>query len=114
MIHREINLKAKTPDGMATELMFEIAGARADQIEIIRLYVSREDDPAPNDNLQNMLGVAGRTLRDLKKKGLIQFYATSTSFENGSTEASFLVNKYPSLFTNTNNDIGKNCIYIKI
>ena len=103
MIFKEINLQAHTVEAIATELMFEIAGARVDKCEVLCVNMF-EFEPKQEATIM-------RTLKELKKKGLIQFFATRDSFLEEKTEAIFMMNKYSS-FIDVN--AGKKNIYIML
>ena len=105
MILRQINLQAESVDAASTELMFEIAGARADGCDLVRVDLENKFDKLCS-------GVV-KILKGMKQKGLIQFFATEESFDEGSTEASFLANKYNDLL-NTEREEGTIFIYIKM
>ena len=105
MIFKEINLQANNHDAAATEIMFEIAGARADGVELIRINIS--------ETSEKMLSGVVKMLRGMKQKGLIQFFATEQSFDSGSTEAVFLINKYSSVIEGRNGR-KEQYIYVKL
>ena len=106
-MYKIIDLKAENIDSMTTEIMFEVAGARADGSELIRLNINNDD--------AKLYDSAIKLLKNMKQKGLIQFFATEKSFSNGSTEASFLMNKYQDSISLTNNEGGEvSFIYVKI
>lgn len=98
MSYREINLRSVSADAAATEIMYEIAAARADGVELIRFDISYSDGSKTITEWKRIVSSAIRLLKGMKQKGSIQFIATPESFEVGSTESSFLYNKYPSVF----------------
>ena len=106
-MYKIIYLKAENIDSMTTEIMFEVAGARADGNELIRLNINNDE--------AKLYDGAIKLLKSMKQKGLIQFFATEKSFSNGSTEASFLINKYQdSISLGDNNGGEASYIYVKI
>lgn len=106
-MYKIIDLKAENIDSMTTEIMFEVAGARADGSELIRLNINNDE--------KKLSDGAIKLLKNMKQKGLIQFFATEKSFSSGSTEASFLMNKYQDIISLTNNEGGEvSFIYVKI
>ena len=106
-MYKIIDLKAENIDSMTTEIMFEVAGARADGNELIRLNINNDET--------KMYDGAIKLLKNMKQKGLIQFFATEKSFSNGSTEASFLMNKYQDSISLGDNKGGEvSYIYVKI
>ena len=52
MNYKEINLRAKTPESAATEVMYEIASLRADGVGLIRINILYEESigfvPSPH------------------------------------------------------------------
>ena len=106
-MYKIIDLKAENIDSMTTEIMFEVAGARADGNELIRLNINNDE--------AKLYDGAIKLLKNMKQKGLIQFFATEKSFSYGSTEAIFLMNKYQDNISLTDNESGEvSFIYVKI
>ena len=115
MSYKEINLRSNGTDTVATEIMYEIAAARADGVELIRFNISIGEDTEESSEMKKIVSSATRLLKNMKQKGLIQFFATEKSFSNGSTEASFLMNKYSDSISLGDNKGGEvSYIYVKI
>ena len=95
MKYKELNLKETDICDLPTELMFEIASARAENTELIRFNMVLAD-PLDKKNAS----IVTKVLKSMKSTGKIQFFATKSSFETSGTEAVFLTNKYPELFEN--------------
>ena len=76
-----------------TEMRFLFAGAKIDGIELVRLDLPLGDNEKENGRIN---GCVIKVLRTLKKESVIQFYVNKESFAAGSTEASFILNKYGS------------------
>ena len=74
-----------------TEMRFLLASARVDGEELVRLDLPHGEDEKENGRIS---GSVIKVLRTLKKDGVIQFYVNKEGFAAGSTEASFLLNKY--------------------
>ncbi len=107
MIFKLIDLKANSTDASLTEIMFEIAGARADGCELIRFNMINNETKLYDGIIKQLKG--------LKQKGLIQFFATADSFASSSTEASFLINKYQANLSLGEKENGEvQYIYVKI
>ena len=106
-MYKIIDLKAENIDSMTTEIMFEVAGARADGNELIRLNINNDET--------KLYDGAIKLLKNMKQKGLIQFFASEKSFTDGSTEASFLMNKYQDIISLADNE-GREAsfIYVKL
>ena len=62
-----------------------------------------------------MISSVVRLMKNMKQKGSIHFFATELDFKIASTEANFLSNKYPELFSDIPmNEDNSFFIYIKI
>ena len=95
-----MNIRTQTVTGkylreLKTEILFSVASAKALNSEIFILEIKPafldERDFRRNETV-------GRILKDLKKRGTIQFFASSSDFESPLTEIEYLKNKYPSIF----------------
>ena len=80
-------------DRLMTELRFDIASARSLGFELVRLEPVSEDGKM----LSKLRTSVILRLRALKKEGVIQFFASERDFKDESTEAVYLLNKYPEL-----------------
>ena len=80
-------------DRLMTEIRFDIASARSLGFEILRFEPVAEDVKT----LDKLRASVVLRLRALKKEGVIQFFASEHDFKNDSTEAVYLLNKYPEL-----------------
>ena len=92
-----------------TEMRFLFAGARVDGVELVRLHLPFGDDEKENGRIS---GSVIKVLRTLKKESVIQFYVNKDGFAAGSTEASFLMNKYGSFISENTADPAY--IYVKL
>ena len=81
------------PDYLMTELRFNIAAARAEKMELIYLELVAEEDRVRRRQYTSVLV----RLRELKREGVIQFFAAEGDFSDSTTEAVYLLNKYPEL-----------------
>ena len=100
-----ITLKGDNTPNINTELYFELASARAEKCEIVAIKL---DDYAEKTDA---LVIAA--LKKMKAGATIQFFASPESFVLANTEAVFLLNKYPDVFSS----IGDSCyqyIYVKL
>lgn len=109
MSYKELSLRAELPEGAVTELMYEIASCRADDADLIRINID-----ATLPEIKKILSASLKTLKAMKEKGSIQFYATKESFDLMRTEAVFLQNKYPDLFSEIISSENQVYIFIKI
>ncbi len=112
MIYQEKTIRSSTASSLKNETLFEIATARASNIEIVRFAINKTGD---NKTDEKLIAAALKHFKRIKERGIIQFFATKASFDENSTEAKFLLNKYPELFSdNTANTNDSYLIYIKI
>ena len=110
MSEKVVRLKEKTALSCLTEMMYEIASARAEGIGLIRLLIA--DDSTDN---KKILSSIIRRLKQMKQGNQIQLFVTPDAFSKGTTEAVFLVNKYPEIsISNLELNEGETFIYIKI
>ena len=113
MSFKVITLRSYLPEQISTEIMYEIAAARADRFEVIRINIlNEEENNVPQKKrVENLI----RLLKNMKNNGRIQFYATKESFETFGTEAVFLQNKYPDVFATMPQCNGEEVyVYVKI
>lgn len=89
----ELDLNAADP---TVELRFSVASERADGAELLRVNAPSTDNEKEDAKL---LSLITKTLKQMKSEKLIQFFATNKSFKISSTEAEFLINKYPDEFS---------------
>ncbi len=92
-----------------TEVKFNIAGARAEKIELVRLDLPLTEDERNNSRL---LCCLIKVLRTMMRNGTIQFYVTDDGFSASTTEAEFLDNKYHGLIVPSNSEY--KYIYVKM
>ena len=110
MSYKEINLRSDMADTAITEIIYEIASSRADSYDLIKLNI---DISLPD--VKKIRSQAIRTLRSMKEKGSIRFFATKENFDRMGTEAVYLLNKYPELFSSdAESNEGFLFIYVKI
>ena len=103
--------RGSTAEELLTEILFEIATAHADGVELIRIEIS---EGSAVDNRPKVFSSIIRRLKQMKQRGQIQFFATPDSFLRSSTEAVFLLNKYPVYFDGISKGEIEKYIYIKI
>ncbi len=115
MSYKEIELRANTPEAANTEVMYEIAACRADNIDLIRIDIVCNGSKNEKYNSKRVIQSIIKLLRSMKEKGRIQFFADAEDFRVLSTEAVFLQNKYPSLFSAAPEEkLGEALLYIKL
>lgn len=112
MKYKVIEIESSIPDDAAVEMRFAVASARAGGTELIRFDIPFGDDDREYKKLFNSLV---RLSKAMKEEHHIQFFATEKSFEEQSTEAAFLLNKYPSVFIcGLTDNIESGYIYVKL
>ena len=79
-----------TQSTVETEILYNIASARANKVEILRFSPSQVEN-------EKALSAAIRVLRGLKKQGKIRLFILSQDLFSDSTEAEYLRNKYPDI-----------------
>ena len=113
MYFKEITLRACLPEQITTEVTYEIASARADRAELLRINIST--DETCGVSYKKRYSSLIRHLKATKDSGRLQFFATDDSFAHLSTEAVFLYNKYSQHFDSSKeHDQGEGYVYIKL
>lgn len=111
MIYKIIQLNSRLYASIRTEIMYEIASAHVAGIELLRINIKKDEQGVLHKRAMTSLI---RCLKSMKSAGTIQFFATAESFEQGSTEAQFLINKYPETFTTLPKESETECfVYIR-
>ena len=95
MKYTEYVFQNQSLNDLKTEALFEIATERAKGSELIKFMLTSSDEVALLKQKNGMM----RFMKTLKDKGIVQFYAFSEAFDENSTEAMFLSNKYPEVFS---------------
>ena len=79
---------------MKTEIMFFIAAAKSVGRELFKLEVN----PVFSEEREvRRVESIARILRNLKQRGIIQLFASSSDFNTSITEIEYLRNKYPNI-----------------
>lgn len=97
MLYENFELRAKMPGEVETEIVFEITSRRIGGTELLRIDIPGTDDEKNDSRIVRALT---KTLKAMKAKSAIQFFAFPENFESSGTESRFLMNKYPELFSN--------------
>ena len=114
MSYKLVEIKGRGASSAITEILFELATAKTERVELIRFNITPDADAAEQGNAKKLLSSVLRRLKDMKQSGKIQVYATNTSFESSSTEAVFLLNKYPDLLADIDSAEGSEYVIVKI
>lgn len=81
-------LHSTEPRALYTELLFAVACARVEGQPILRFL------PEGGEG-ERCWRMALRVLKNMRRDGRIDFYATSADVASGTTEGHYLENKYP-------------------
>ena len=88
---------ASASSTLETEIMFAVASARAQGIEFLKIDISADKE-------SGMKSAVAKHLRQLKKQGRIQLFVDVRDLHGTSTEAQYLINKYPEAPETLGND----------
>ena len=89
------NLCGSNQSEISTEIKFLLASARFDGVELMRfVYKTNETDR----EAKRLYNITLKVLRSLRARKSIQFFVLPESFAESTTEAEFLLNKYPEHF----------------
>lgn len=108
-MYQELNLTGTCRAELDTEVKFNIAAARAERAEIVRLGLPLGEDERDNKRL---LCCLIKVLRAMMRDGAIQFYESDEGFEASTTEAKFLDNKYHEFIVPSNAEF--KYLYVKM
>ena len=95
MKYKEIRLRSMSADKIKTERMYEVATAHISGVELLRFNIDKSET---DTQYKKIFSAAIKVLKAMKSDGAIQFFATPALLESASTEAQFLLNKYPEQF----------------
>ena len=93
-------------ESLHTEILFRIAEAKARSCRLISFNM-----PVDKDRL---LADACRVLKEAKKKGKVQLFAIPSDFERQTTEAKYLINKYPDILNDAPEEEGRIFVHVNI
>ena len=105
-----IQLTSESRDKLKTEILFSVASERASGVPVVRFNIENPDERVA----LRMFTAATRILKQMKEKGSVQFFAIPKSFAEGEREASYLINKFPELFSDFALREGELFIYVRI
>ncbi|MBQ8303156.1 MAG: hypothetical protein IJX97_06440 [Clostridia bacterium] len=114
MNYVEIDIKSIDFASLETEIMYEIATARVDGAELLRFNLPLSSVEKKQLPIKKYLQRTYKILKELKLKGMIQFFATSHEFRYSLTEAVFLINKYPELVSLKISTDDESYIFVKL
>ena len=94
MIFYEFELKGNCQVDFDTEIKYNIASAKVNSADLIRLSIEKRESDRENDRLACCIL---KVLRSMRKEGTIQFFVNHLGFKNKTTESAYLLNKYPEI-----------------
>ena len=110
MICKTIIIESERPIDVDTEIKFSIANARAENAELLRFDIKKDEEL-----IGKIYNATIKVLKKMKNLGQIQFIATQKSFSDQNAEAQFLINKYPEETDNIPKCIdGEEFIFVKL
>ena len=105
-------LNGTNQNEISTEIKFLLASARFDGVELMRFVYETNEADGEARRLHN---IVIKVLRSLRARKNIQFFVLPEGFSESTTEAEFLLNKYPEHFLNPPSlNHNENEFYIKI
>ena len=105
-------LKGTNQNEISTEIKFLLASARFDGVELMRFIYETNEAEGEAKKLHN---IVIKVLRSLRSRKNIQFFVLPDGFAESTTEAEFLLNKYPEHFSHPSPlKDNENEFYIKI
>lgn len=108
MLFKTYTLDGSCKKDFDTEIRFDIASARYDGCDLVMLSFINDDSEEENTRL---LSCITRVLSSLKKAGNIKFFVKPSQMLERTTEAEYIVNKFPEL---TNVRAEYTDIYVKL
>lgn len=103
MVTKELH--GTEPRALYTELLFAVACARVDGRSILRFL------PEGGEG-ERCWRMTLRILKNMRRDGRIDFYATSADVAAGTTEGHYLENKYPDCLAPDSDPVP--CVYVKL
>lgn len=108
----EYALLGANQNEISTELKFHLASSRFDGAQLMKFVYSTNDTDREATKMRN---IVIKVLRSLRAKKIIQFFVMPESFDEGSTEAAFLLNKFPDYFSKqVSQNSEEGCFYIML
>ena len=90
MSFKSLEIKSREKNGINTEVLFNIATARNSSTALIRLDVLKEAG-------DSILKATVTSLKNAKKKNLIETFVSIEDIKGNGTAAIYLLNKFPEL-----------------
>lgn len=110
MEYRRFDIQGNDADTLYTEILYALAVARTEGESLVRLVITPEEDA----DAGKLSLAAARHLRRLKKEKKIGVFVLSAELSSDSTEAAYLLNKYPSLDKEGTEPLAVADVYIKL
>lgn len=93
MPYRRFDINGRDTDTLYTELLYAIAVAKTEGASLLRLVLFCEEEI----NGERLALAEGKHLRRLKREGRIRLFVYADAIGEDTTEAAYLLNKYPTL-----------------
>ena len=93
MEYRRFDIQGNDADTLYTEILYAVAVAKTEGKELIRLVIRPKEDADP----EKVSVAAQKHLRRLKREKKIDVCVRTADLLSESTEAAYLLNKYPLL-----------------
>ncbi len=95
-------LTGKSEELLRTEILYFIASARAADRELLCLNIKKMYDERTE---RARLNAVVKILKTIKREGSVKLFVSRTDFQDRTTEAEYLENKYPELSQIDNENI---------
>lgn len=93
-----------------TELNFIVASFRVNGVDVLKLEFASVEDEKLQCRIRNRaLGV----IKELKRRGAVEFFVKREDFNKSTTEAVFLLNKFPEL-TSLVDEAGNDAVFLRL
>lgn len=96
MPFRSFKLSGRSKRDYNTELRYDIASCKVDGVQLVGLFIDKEDNDAENSRL---CGCVVKILSSMKKNGDIQFFLKPDAFNESTREVDYVMNKYSEYLT---------------
>ena len=110
MIYYKVQLRERNYSALLTEIIFNVATAKAEAAELVRFDIGKPTDK--NDT--KAYPAALRIMKYAKKRGIIQIYLNDEMLKSNSTEALYIKNLYGDFIEGEIRPEGFDYIYVRI
>lgn len=110
MLYQIYNVTAEKKVNIETEILFAIAEARTNKVDLIRVDLGIATDAT----VSHRATVGKRYLRAMKKAGKIQAFVHSDELSENTTDCIYILNKYPTLTKDAANTEDRSFFIVKL